>query len=200
MNEPGTLYREWSALPADHYDILYADPPWAYSGSPTKPGAAAKHYSCMGITELEAMRGEVARVTTRNSVCFMWATGPLLDDAVRLLGAWGFHYRGVAFVWVKTRKDGGIINGMGVRPSIVKPTTEFVLVGARRASGRPLPLEDEGVGQVVPAPRGAHSAKPEEVRARIDRLYGRARPRLEMFARGGPVMGWDRWGNEVEGG
>ena len=197
MAEPGTLYRDWSALPSRHYDILYVDPPWAYSGSTTKPGAAAKHYSCMGIPELEAMRDEVARVTTQKAVCLMWATGPLLDDAVRLLGAWGFHYRGVAFVWVKTRKDGGVIHGMGARPSVVKPTTEFVLVGAREASGRPLPLGDEGVGQVVLAPRGAHSAKPEEVRARIDRLYGPGHPRLEMFARGGCVAGWDRWGNEV---
>lgn len=83
----------------------------------------------------------------------------------------------------------------GVRPSITKPTTEFVLAGSRVANGRPMKLADEGVSQVVLAPRGEHSEKPDEVMARIERLYPDAR-RLELFARR-RRDGWEAWGNEV---
>lgn len=41
---------------------------------------------------------------------------------------------------------------------------------------------------------GAHSEKPAEAHARIERLV--AGPYLELFARR-PVRGWDAWGNQV---
>ena len=44
------------------------------------------------------------------------------------------------------------------------------------------------------APVGAHSAKPEEVRRRIMRLF--PGPYLELYARR-PVPGWHTWGNEI---
>ena len=60
-------------------------------------------------------------------------------------------------------------------------------------SGDPLRL-DMGVHQVILAPVGEHSAKPEEAHARIERLL--AGPYLELFARSGR-QGWTVWGNEV---
>jgi N6-adenosine-specific RNA methylase IME4 len=53
---------------------------------------------------------------------------------------------------------------------------------------------NEDVHQVVMAPVGEHSAKPDEVRRRIERLLNG--PYLELFARK-PVEGWTVWGNEV---
>jgi N6-adenosine-specific RNA methylase IME4 len=50
------------------------------------------------------------------------------------------------------------------------------------------------VHSVVLAPVGEHSAKPEEVRRRIERLYGG--PYLELFGRK-LVPGWTVWGNEI---
>jgi N6-adenosine-specific RNA methylase IME4 len=50
------------------------------------------------------------------------------------------------------------------------------------------------VNQVIMAPVGAHSAKPEEVRKRIERLY--RGPYLELYARR-DVPGWTTWGNEL---
>ena len=50
------------------------------------------------------------------------------------------------------------------------------------------------VHQMVFAPVGEHSAKPEEVRRRIDRLF--AGPYLELYGRN-PVPGWTVWGNEI---
>jgi N6-adenosine-specific RNA methylase IME4 len=50
------------------------------------------------------------------------------------------------------------------------------------------------VHQVVLAPVGEHSKKPEEVRRRIERLV--AGPYLELYGRR-PVPGWTVWGNEI---
>jgi N6-adenosine-specific RNA methylase IME4 len=72
-----------------------------------------------------------------------------LDLAVKAIERWGFHYRGVAFVWVKTSGSGKIIHGQGVRPSLIKPTTEFLLWGSTCAKGRPFKLSTEGMGQVL---------------------------------------------------
>jgi N6-adenosine-specific RNA methylase IME4 len=50
------------------------------------------------------------------------------------------------------------------------------------------------VHQVVMAPVGAHSAKPQQVRARIERLL--VGPYLELYGRT-PAAGWVVWGNEI---
>jgi len=177
------------------YDIVLADPPWPYYGSTTKDAAAGKHYDLMSWTDLEEM--PVREIANTPSALFMWATGPLLHKQIELIRTWGFHYRGVAFVWVKTRRDGGIISGQGVPPTFVKPTTEFLLVGTTCKTGRPFPILDSAMGQVVLAPREAHSAKPEEFQDRIDKICG-DRPKLELFARR-KREGWDASGLELNG-
>jgi N6-adenosine-specific RNA methylase IME4 len=190
-----TIFTDFNDIPEDAYDVVYADPPWYYYGESDKYGAAGKHYGLMSDADLAAMP---VRAKCRNrAVLLMWATCPRLDAAMKLMEQWGFVYRGVAFVWVKTTVSGKVIHGQGVRPTVVKPTTELVLVGSTQKLGRPLPVFDEGVGQVVLAPRGAHSQKPVEVRARIESLFGPGVRRLEMFARGSTINGWDRFGNEL---
>lgn len=183
----------WRDLPDRRYDVILADPPWAYYGQQDKWGAAAKFYA---TAPDEAIVGlPVPDLLNDRGVLFLWATSPRLDVAMACLAAWKLHFRGIAFVWVKARKDGGPIGAQGVRPSIVKPTAEYVIAASRVAKGRPLPLGDEGVPNVILAPRRAHSQKPEEVRTSIDRLYPDA-SKLEMFARS-ERPGWDAWGNEV---
>lgn len=103
---------------------------------------------------------------------------------------------------VKTTKSGAIIHGQGIRPCITKPTTELVLAGSTSPRGRPLPILDEGMGQVVLAPRpgpagGRHSAKPEQIRANIERLYGNGYRRIELFTRE-RAPGWVSWGNQLD--
>lgn len=175
------------------YDIVYADPPWKYYGDPNKHAAAGKHYDLMDESDI----ANIDCLGAKQSCCFMWATGPKLDVAIRIMNAWGYHYRGVAFVWVKTTKAGKIIHGQGVPPTATKPTTEFVLLGTRKPRGRPFPLLDAAVPQVICAPRRHHSAKPFEARDMIVRLYG-DRPRVELFARE-TAPGWDSIGDELTG-
>jgi N6-adenosine-specific RNA methylase IME4 len=183
----------FAPLPPGPYDVVLADPPWSYYGSTAKAAAAGKHYRLVSQDELARL--PVRSVMSRRAALFVWATGPRLDFAVELIGAWGLHYRGVAWVWVKTRRDGHVISGQGVPPTFTKPTTEFVLAATTMRRGRPFPILDLRQGQVVLAPRGRHSAKPPEVRRRLEALCGN-RPRLELFARE-RACGWDAWGDQL---
>jgi N6-adenosine-specific RNA methylase IME4 len=177
------------------YDIILADPAWPYTGSQTKMGAAGNHYTHMEWDELQQM--PVRELASKRAALFMWATGPLLHRQIQLIEQWGFHYRGVGWVWVKTRKDGGIIGGQGARPTFVKPTTEFLLAASTVRTGRPFPILDEAMHQVVLAPREAHSRKPDVFRQNVERVCG-DRPRIELFARE-RAPGWDQTGIELDG-
>ena len=56
----------------------------------------------MGIEELCAL--PVADLAASDSALFLWATFPQLPEALRLIHAWGFQYKSVAFVWLKKNK------------------------------------------------------------------------------------------------
>ncbi len=44
----------------------------------------------------------------------MWATFPMLREALDVIEAWGFSYKTVAFNWVKQNRNGtGIFMGLG---------------------------------------------------------------------------------------
>jgi N6-adenosine-specific RNA methylase IME4 len=182
------------------YSILYADPPWAYRNR-TIRGGAEHHYRTLSVQELAAFTIDERRVvehTAPDSVLFLWATWPMLTEALYIMKAWGFTYKTCAFTWVKTTAAGKAATGLG---HYTRGNTEPVLLGVR---GRGLKRINAGVPQValedglpeeeaVLAPRGPHSAKPAEVRERIVKLYGDV-PRLEMFARQ-RVAGWDAHGD-----
>ncbi|EKC62345.1 adenine-specific DNA methyltransferase, partial [human gut metagenome] len=56
----------------------------------------------MSIEELCAL--PVADLAAPDSALFLWATFPQLPEALRLIEAWGFTYKSVAFVWLKKNK------------------------------------------------------------------------------------------------
>lgn len=178
--------------------IILADPPWPYYGDPNKMAAAGKHYDLMTVEEIHSM--PVQQLAAKDAALFVWATSTSLPHAIEAYAQWGFHYRGVAFVWVKTRQDGGIISGQGVRPTFTKPTTEYLLCGSTCRTGRPLKLADEGMGQVVLAPTGRHSAKPEIFQDHIEALFenGADLNKAELFARR-HRPGWTCSGLELTG-
>jgi N6-adenosine-specific RNA methylase IME4 len=180
-------------LPNGPFDVVICDPPWDYYGSPDKWAAAGKFYTLMSDAELVTF--PVRKILASPSVLFMWVTSSSLARSIALLHAWGLHYRGVAFVWIKTKADGTPIGAQGVRPSITKPLTEMVLVASTEAKGRPLKLHDEAIKQTIFAPRGEHSEKPEAVQDAIEKMYPGAR-KAELFARR-QRSGWVCWGDEV---
>jgi N6-adenosine-specific RNA methylase IME4 len=173
---------------SEKFAILYADPPWEYGrqqfdgnrGADT--GGAESHYPTMPLARLKRLR--VADLAEPDALLFLWATSPLLDQAVDLMKAWGFEYMTVGFVWDKVKVNPGYYT---------MSQCELCLVGKR---GRiPSPRGARNIRQLVVAPRGAHSAKPEEVRKRIEAMFPRQR-KVELFARR-RVPGWHAWGNEV---
>ena len=179
------------ALPVGDFDIIYADPPWDYKGQlqhagpgSTDTGGAVRHYPTVTLRELKRL--DVKSIAARDSLLFMWATSPHLDQAIELGKSWGFDWATVAFVWDKVRVNPGFYT---------LSQCELCLVFKH---GRiPTPRGARNVRQLVSAKRGPHSTKPEEVRERIERMFPQQK-RIELFARS-TVRGWQSWGLEADG-
>lgn len=181
------LHREEMKLKIQKYNIIYADPPWRYSAKNVQ-GAAENHYPTMSIKELCAL--PVGELAAQDSVLFLWATFPQLPEALRLIAAWGFTYKSVAFVWLKkNKKSDSWFYGLGFW---TRGNAELCLLATR---GRPR-RQAANIHQFIISPVGAHSKKPDETRDKIVSLMGDL-PRVELFARQ-VVPGWDVWGNEVK--
>lgn len=140
-----------------------------------------------GLTSYARSRWRIWRPRT---ACFLWATFPQLPEALRLIKAWGFTYKSVAFVWLKkNRKSEGWFYGLGFW---TRGNAEVCLLATRGHPKR----QAANVHQFIISPIQEHSRKPEEARDKIVALMGDV-PRVELFARQSPP-GWDVWGNEVE--
>ena len=145
----------------------------------------------MGIDELCAL--PVAELAAPDSALFLWATFPQLPEALRLIKAWGFQYKSVAFVWLKkNRKADSWFYGLGFW---TRGNAEVCLLGVSPGFKAREQVHSHRVHQVIEAPFEGHSKKPDETRRRIVELLGDV-PRLELFARD-RAPGWDAWGNEV---
>ena len=174
------------------YDIIYADPPWAYLwGTGKNPGrfCPERHYCTMSTDEICELGTTIKRLRAKNCALFIWTTMPCLPDVIKVIEAWGFKYKTCAFTWVKIRKDGQPLAGMG---SFTKANAELCLLAMRGH----MKSVDKTVPQIVMSPRQGHSVKPDEVMRRIERLFGPNTTKIELFARR-QVEGWDCWGNEV---
>ena len=173
------------------YQVIYADPPWAYLWGTGKDGgnfAPEKHYKTMSTKEICAI--DVKSLRDKNCALFLWATMPALPDGLKVMEAWGFKYKTCAFAWVKTKKDGMPIAGMG---SYTKSNIEVCLLGMRGH----LKAADKTVPQIVMHKRLGHSIKPPVVRDRIVKLFGDT-SRIELFARQ-KTCGWDAIGYGIDG-
>lgn len=169
------------------YGIIYADPPWRYERNKVQ-GAAEKHYPTMSIDELCAL--PVAELAARDCALFLWATFPQLPEALRLIKAWGFRFKTVAFVWIKrNRKSPSWFYGMGYW---TRSNAEICLLATKGHPKR----QSAGVHQLIISPIEQHSKKPDEARDKILALVGDNLPRVELFARQ-KAPGWDAWGNEI---
>lgn len=178
------------------YNIIYADPPWHYGsksavnntkGSEIKP--LSDHYQTMRLDDMKAM--DVKRFVADDAACFMWVTDSHLDEALEVMKTWGFKYKTIVFNWVKTTSTGKYCKN--VAPWTMK-SSEICLLGTRGAMTKY--KKANNVESLVFAQRDRHSKKPDEVRRRIETLFGDL-PRVELFCRY-PAAGWDVWGNEVE--
>lgn len=172
-------------FPNKKYEIIYADPPWSYKnfqGKGKAYGDVTAHYSTMSIDQLCDL--PVQSLTADNCILFLWATFPNLKEALDVIKAWGFIYKTVGFVWVKTRGK-GFYSGLGF---YTNSNAEICLI-ARKGKFKRVA---KNVKQLCVAPLEQHSKKPDVIRERIVQLCD-DKPRIELFARG-TYKGWDTWG------
>lgn len=177
------------------YNVIYADPPWTYDNTSVKADGDGKEisidgrYDLMSLQDLKQM--PIKDITERDSVCFMWATNPLLPEALELLKAWGFKYK-TMLTWKKTSCSGYWFMGI----------TEHILFGVRGN----VPAFRSGLLNFHECKSGKHSQKPAYFRDLISRAIRNSIPepkKLELFARTREGMfgdyeyeGWDVYGNQ----
>ena len=177
------------ALPEKRYGVIYADPPWRFEPRSRETGldrAPDNHYPTETTEEIARM--PVDELAADDAVLFLWATVPMLDDALIVVTAWGFSYRS-HLVWKKVFPGNQKGTGYWFRNE-----HELLLVGVRGAV--PAPAPGLQWGSVVNAPVGRPSAKPGQFRDLID-AYFPSLPKIELFARGAAPEGWDVFGNEA---
>jgi len=173
------------------YSVIYADPPWAYKHSGGN-GAALNHYGTMSTEDISAL--PVRDICAENAVLFKWATFPNIEEAIKVMRAWGFEYKTAGFVWVKKKKkSGSLFWGMG---AYTRANAEVCLLGISKRTKAGELVKVHNIHQIIEAPIGVHSAKPGITRERIEALTGSEGGLVELFARSS-APGWDCWGNEA---
>jgi N6-adenosine-specific RNA methylase IME4 len=169
------------------FSVIYADPPWDYAGrqqhGKVKDNKSVEdHYDTMDLTALKALK--VQEKCAPDCLLFLWTSSPHLPQAIELMKAWGFDYKTVAFVWEKVKTNPGYYTMSQV---------ELCLVGKRGKIPEPRGSRNEK--QFLSELRRKHSQKPDEIRARITRMFP-TQKKLELFARIA-TDGWSIWGNEL---
>jgi len=173
---------EQKAAPLDSvgpFPVIYADPPWRYEFAEDRGRQIENHYPTMPLDEIKALKVPAAD----DAVLFLWVTSPKLPEGLEVLAAWGFQYV-TCMVWVKDRI------GMGY---YARQQHELLLIGKR--GNLPVPDPEDRPSSVITAPRGQHSAKPDEVYELIERMYP-LHDKCELFQRR-PRPGWAGWGNQA---
>lgn len=163
------------------FGCIYADPPWLYDNQGTR-AATGNHYSGMTVDELCAL--PIRDLAADNAHLHLWTTNGFLFECPRIFDAWGFEFRS-SFVWIKPQ--------MGIG-NYWRNSHEILLTAIRGDAKR---FNDHSMKSWLECDRGAHSAKPEQVRQMLQRAS--AGPYLELFGRQ-VAQGWTVWGNQIERG
>lgn len=132
-------------MPSKTYSVIYADPNWSYRDKGMNRGGAERHYRTSPLEQICSL--PVSQIAADDSVLFLWATWPTLPDALAVIAAWGFEYKTLGFIWVKTTNDGAkFVMGIG---GYTRANSEPCLICTR---GKSLRRQDCGVQQVIATP------------------------------------------------
>jgi N6-adenosine-specific RNA methylase IME4 len=158
------------------FPLIYADPPWKFEIYSEKglERTPDQHYPtlsaeaimtfCVGGLPMQA-------IAHRDAALLLWCTSSNLPLGLDVLAAWGFVFK-ASSVWVKDK------SGLGL---VFRNQHEVLLYGTRGN----MPGPQYQPPSVFSYPRGAHSAKPPEIRTEIEKMFPDfdAATRLELFAR-----------------
>ncbi|MCX5495785.1 MT-A70 family methyltransferase [Kaistia dalseonensis] len=181
----GSLQR---ALPDRKFGVIYADPEWRFEPYSRETGmdrAPDNHYPTSETNDIIAR--PVGTIAAKDCVLLLWATGPMIRAALRVMEVWGFEYKSQQ-IWVKIRP--GDARGPGYW---FTGEHELLLLGTR--GNVPAPAPGEQWPSVVHAPVGEHSQKPEIFAEMIEEYFPNL-PKIELNARRARP-GWELWGLEA---
>ncbi|QMV03985.1 hypothetical protein GHV40_00930 [Devosia sp. D6-9] len=202
------LANKLMALPEKKYGVIYADPEWrfkAYSDASGMDRSADNHYPTSALIEL--MQRDVRSIAAKDCVLFMWATVPMLIEAICVLDAWGFLLINrdpeTGFLMPDKSRCGYVSHWAWLKQRIItgywnRGKHEVLLIAKRGnpvapAMGEQLPswLDD----MAIEADATQHSVKPDVFAEWIERLWPDT-PKIELNARR-KRPGWDVWGLEA---
>jgi N6-adenosine-specific RNA methylase IME4 len=161
------------------FSTIYADPPWRHDNQASR-ASASNHYPTMSLEEI--CEQPIAELAAKNCHLHLWATSPLLPEALKVMEAWSFSYK-ACFIWAKPQI------GLG---NYWRISHELLLLGVR---GK-LAFQDHSQRSWLEADRTKHSEKPEQVRELIEKIS--PSPYLELHGRKPPAnSGWTVFGNQI---
>ena len=185
-------------IPEGGFRTIYADPAWPYRNfTDSAHGAVNSHYPTMTVDDIcKIPVGE--KFANKSSVLLLWATGPHMDSAMKVIPAWGYEFVTMA-PWLKsTPSSGDIYTGIGFW---FQSTSEYLLVAkrgkAKKRKGKSTLglLVDFLSERSFCAPRKKHSEKPTELHTWIE--YNLDGPYLDLFARKCHGDKWTSWGYDL---
>jgi len=174
------------ALPTKKYGVILADPEWRFEPWSRITGmdrAADNHYPTSALEVIKAR--DVVSIAADDCALFLWATQPMLPQALEVLTAWGFLYKS-HFVWAKDRIGPGYWS---------RNKHEILLLGVR--GNPPCPAQGQQWESLMEGPRRGHSEKPEIFLEMIEAYFPNL-PKIELNRIGPPRRGWHAWGFEAE--
>jgi N6-adenosine-specific RNA methylase IME4 len=195
------------------YEIIVSDPPWLY-GAPIREhthgvSLPQDYYNCIPLEEIIKHKP----LSADNSILFLWATVPLLPEALEVMKAWGFKYSsnciwnkvrsGLGFwflnqhetILIGTKGNNTVINNydFGNESLVIDNQHEHLLVGVKGSPG--IPPTFTRTKSIFVEQRTRHSAKPKCFMEWVEKSYP-GKTKLEMYCRS-PRPGWSVFGNEV---
>jgi N6-adenosine-specific RNA methylase IME4/ParB-like chromosome segregation protein Spo0J len=173
------------ALPQKKYGVIGADPEWKFKprSEAGMDRSADNHFPTSELEKIKAR--DVPSIAADDCVLFLWATIPMLPQALEVMKVWGFKYVS-GCCWAKNHAGTGYW---------FRNRHELLLVGTR--GNVPAPAPGTQWDSLIEAPVGEHSVKPDWWLELIE-AYFPTLPKIELNRRGPARPGWDAWGNEVE--
>lgn len=167
------------------YSVIVIDPPWHWESwsDVRQDKATSKQYDVMSTDDIKAL--PVRLLCDDDCLVLVWATAPMLPQAMACMAAWRVAYKS-NMVWRKVTATGKPRMGLGFW---ARTMHEQVLIGT---VGKPRKIKTfpsifDGIAR-------EHSRKPDEFYALVDQCA--AGRRADVFSRENRP-GWECFGDEA---
>ena len=161
------------------HEVIVIDPPWPYGTiRDLESRRVASPYKELSLDQIKKFE----LPTAENCVLWLWTTHKFLRDAFDIIDVWEFKYK-LNFVWDKEKL------GMG---SWLRCQAEFCLLATKGKPRWNLINERD----ILQAPRGRHSAKPDEFYDMVKRLCPTKGKYADIFFRK-ERSGWKGYGDTI---